>query len=402
MIQKAIYKILRSSHPWRTMKFDELSEIYTSMTMRSLGFGVIGIFVPVFLYKTGVSIQDIMLFYTMFFILRVPVAYAMAFVVGRIGPKHSIAISTVLFVVFLSMLLSFELYAWPLLSMAFMFTLSNGLFFIAYNTDFSKINHAVHGGKELGWLYIFERVGSALGPIAGGLIASYIAPEATIIFAVLVMLGSLAPLFITNEPVKIHQKINFGGFNPLNYKRDFLSISALNIDNVASAVIWPLLIAVFIFVDDTYAKLGLIIGLGMAVSIFSARMFGKFIDHKKGKYLLNYGVIMDSTLHLIRPFISTTAGAVVVSTANEPITLAYKMPLVKGWYDQADSIEGFRIVYLTWSEMITGFVKGIYCLCLYIACSFFDPLDVLRYGFLLVAISGLFMLVQKFPALKKV
>ncbi len=402
MINKLIHNIARPHHPWRTMKFDELAEIYTSMTLRSLGFGIIGIFVPVFLYKNGVDLQDIFYFYALFFLLRVPVSYATAFIVGRIGPKHTIAISTVIFVVFLSLLLTFEIYDWPLGLMALFFTIANGMFFVAYNTDFSKVNHKKHGGKELGWLYIFERAGYALGPFVGGLIASFIAPELTIVVAVLVMIGSLIPLFMTNEPVKLHQKIDFKGFKPLRYRSNFISLAAFNIENVASTIMWPLLVAVFIFVDDTYAKLGAVIGLGMVISIFSARMFGKFIDNKKGLFLLQYGVIMDSVLHTIRPFITTGAGAIAVSVSNEPITLSYKMPLVKGWYDQADSIEGYRIVYLTWSEMITGFSKGAYCLALFIACYFWDPLTVLRNNFFIVALIALLMFLQKFPALKKV
>ena len=70
MIQKLIHRIAAPGHPWRTMKFDELAEIYTSMTIRSLGFGIIGIFVPIFFYKNGVSLQSIFYFYA----LATPVA----------------------------------------------------------------------------------------------------------------------------------------------------------------------------------------------------------------------------------------------------------------------------------------------------------------------------------------
>ncbi len=45
------------------MKFDELAELYTSMSLRSLGFSLIGIFVPVYLFQYGVSVKDIFLFF---------------------------------------------------------------------------------------------------------------------------------------------------------------------------------------------------------------------------------------------------------------------------------------------------------------------------------------------------
>ncbi len=64
MIEKIIHRISKRHHPWRKMKFDELAEVYTSMSLRSFGFGVIGIFVPVFLFKNGVDLTGIFFFYT--------------------------------------------------------------------------------------------------------------------------------------------------------------------------------------------------------------------------------------------------------------------------------------------------------------------------------------------------
>jgi MFS family permease len=384
------------------MKFDELAEVYTSMSLRSFGFGVIGIFVPVFLYKNGVDLTGIFFFYALFFALRIPVAYIAAFVVARIGPKHSIAVSTILLVAFLMQLLSYPAFGWPLATLAFSFTIANGLFFVAYNVDFSKIKSNKHGGKELGWLYIFERAGSALGPFVGGLLATFVSPLLTIGFAMAVLLGSLVPLFFTNEPVKVHQKITFKGFKWKNHKRDFMALAAFNVENVATGVMWPLLIAVFIFTTDTYAKLGSLIAVAMVLSMVGAHMFGKFIDNKKGYYLLTYGTLLNAITHVFRSFITAGGGAVAVSLLNEPTTLSYRMPLVKGFYDAADSEDGYRIVYLVVTEALCAAAKSLYCAILLVCSYFYDPILVLRYSFVIVAIISLGILWQRFPALKKV
>jgi MFS family permease len=402
MIQKLIHEFIKPRHPWRTMKFDELSEIYASMSIRSFGFGIIGIFVPIYLYQNGNSLQSIFLFYTLFFIFRIPVSYISAYVVARIGPKHSIAVSTILLVVFLSQLLTIDLFNWSLPVLALSFTLTNGLFFIAYNTDFSKIKNTSNGGKELSWLYIFERLGGALGPLVGGIIASLIAPEFTITVAILVLLVSLAPLFMSNEPVRLHQRITFRGFKWRRHKRDYLAISALGVDTNASQVMWPLLISVLIFTEGTYAKLGLITGFALGVSIFSSYIFGKIVDRENGLSLLKFGSIMNSISYVVRAFVTTASGAIAVSVLNEPITLAYKIPLVKGYYDAVDSEEGYRIVYLTVGEISSAVTKAIYYLVLFVFCYFADPISVLRWSFIPVAIISLGILLQRFPALKKV
>lgn len=402
MLKQLIYKIAAHRHPWREMKFDELAELYTSMTLRSLGFGIIGIFVPIYLYQSGVSLQDIFLFYGLFFLLRIPVAYGTAFLVGRIGPKHTIAVSTIIFIFFLSLLLSYSQFQWPLLMLSFWFTLANGLFFIAYNTDFSKINHKKHGGKELGWLYIFERAGFALGPVVGGLIASYIAPELTILVAILVLLLSLLPLFMTKEPVKTHQHVEFSSFGLKKHTANYVALAAFNIENFASTALWPLFIGVYIFTDDTYAKLGGLIGASMVVSMFSARMFGKFIDARKGRYLLNHGVVINAITHGLRSIITSAPGAIGISIVNEPTTLSYRMPLLKGYYDAADSHEKDRIVYITWMEIISAAAKSFFCFSLYALAFFYEAVTMLQYSFIFVGAISLLILVQRFPALKKV
>jgi MFS family permease len=402
MLREIVYRIAHRHHPWRHMKFDELAEIYTSLSVRSFGFSIIGIFVPVYLYKTGVDLPTLFFMFAMFFVFRIPLSFVFAFLIGRIGPKHSIAVSTLLLIVFLCVLLTYETIGWPLLFISFLFTLSNGLFFVATNVDFSKIQHKNHGGKELGWLYIFERVGSTAGPVIGGLLASIFAPQVAIVAAIVLLIASIIPLFLTNEPVKIHQKIVFKGFEQKKYARNYVALCASNVMQNVNGLAWPMLLATVIFVDDTYAKLGVVIGLSTAVSLFGARMFGRFIDSDKGADLLKFGAWSNGFLQLTRVFISTGPGAVIASVANEPINLSYKMPLTKGFYDEADSEDKYRIVYIVWGEVWASVVKAVYCFGVYVAMYFYDDIVALRASFIAVAVMSLFMLLQRYPSLKKV
>jgi MFS family permease len=402
MLKNIIYRISAHRHPWRYMQFDELAEIYTSMTMRSLGFGVIGIFVPVYLYKAGVGIQDILLFFLLLFLFRVPMSFVVGKIVARIGPKHTIALSTLISIIFLVMLLSFDLVRWPLAALSFVYTASLALFFIPYNVDFSKVQHKNHGGKELGWLFIFEKAGMAAGPFLGGIVASIFAPEAAILVAIGILFGSLVPLFMTNEPIKTHQKISLRTFPNRKYTRSFISISALNLGNNSYNMIWPLFLAVFIFTEGTYFKLGSLAAISVLVAMFSAHMFGAFIDSKKGSALLSFGIWMGLALQIARSFVTTTGGAVAVNTLGEPIMLAYRMPLVKGVYDEADSARGHRIAYMTWLEVWLALTKASFLFVMFIAMFFFDEATVIRASFAVLGFTGLFMFVQRFPALKKV
>jgi hypothetical protein len=159
---------------------------------------------------------------------------------------------------------------------------------------------------------------------------------------------------------------------------------------------WPLLIGVTVLAEDTYAKLGIITGISLAISVVSSYILGKHVDKNKGPALLQFGVLINSAIHIIRSFVTSLFGSIVITVINEPI------PLVKGYYDAADSEEGYRIVYLVVTEISAGVAKAAYCGALFVACYFADSLTVLRFSFIIVGIVSLGMLLQRFPALKKV
>ena len=402
MIQKIIHKLIRPLHPWRTVKFDELAKIYASMALRNLGFSMIGIFIPIFLYKSGVSLESIFIFYLFFFVTRVPVDFCSAFLVGRIGPKHAIGISTLIHIAFLFLLLTFDSYQWSLLLMSGVFSISNGLFFIAYHTDFSKVKDSKHGGKELGYLYIFERLGGVLGPLVGGILATFIDPRLTIGIAILILLASQIPLLMSGEPVRTHQHITFRGFPWKRFKFDYIALGAFNIDKMATLAAWPLLVSITVFADNTYASIGFLVAFSTALSILLARLFGRIVDRGDGLRLLRVSTWLNFLVHISRPFLLTPAGVIGLTAANEPVTLAYNMPIVKGFYDQTDTIEGYRIAYISFVEMVLAVFKAMYWLILIIFCQFYDPLAVLTWSFLAVGVISTGVLFQRFPALKRV
>jgi hypothetical protein len=286
--------------------------------------------------------------------------------------------------------------------MSGVFSASNGLFFVAYHTDFSKIKDTKHGGKELGYLYIFERLGGILGPVVGGLLATFVDPRAAIGVAIFVLLASQIPLLVSSEPVRTHQHITFRGFPLTRFKSDYIALGAFNIDKMVSLITWPLLIALTVFSDNTYAKIGFLVAASTVISVLLAHLFGKMVDKGSGLQLLRIGTWLNFVIHILRPFMLNPAGVVGLSMANEPVTLAYNIPIVKGFYDQTDTVEGYRIVYISVAEMILAIFKAMYWFMLIFFCQFYDPLAVLTWSFLVVGVISTGVLFQRFPALKRV
>lgn len=360
MVEKLIKKIIVRRHFWRTVGFDELSEIYTSQLLRSLAASLVGIFVPIYLYKIGYSLVAISAMFLVWFIVRPFWMYVSAKIIARYGPKHAIAASVILQIIYLCLILTIQSQQYPLWIIGVVGSLSYGLYLMAFQVDFSKIKHTEHGGKELGILSIFERIGAVLGPLIGGLIATYFDPRYTIALAIAVLAGSLVPIFMTDEPTRKHQAITLKGFPWRRYKRDFMVGTAFMLENVISLTVWPLFIGVFVLTTNTYAALGTIAAISTATALIAVVIIGKLIDEQQGRRLLNTGAWLNAGIHMLRPFVVTPLQVLGISIINEPVTAMYRMPFMKGKFDASDSVPGYRIVYFAITESISSFANVIF------------------------------------------
>ena len=369
--------------------------------LRSMGLSLIGVFVPIYLYKIGYDLPTILLFIAGQFVARLIFDVASGYLVARFGPKHTILLSNVVLIMALGVLLTLPSFGWPLWLLAIPFGATQSLFFIAYHVDFSKIIHQDHGGKELGFMTIVERLGAALGPVIGGLIATFIGAEYTFAFAMLLLVGAVIPLFLSAEPVRSHQRIHLRGVPYRKLWRDWLSRFVNGMDNVVSLALWPLYVGVIIFTANTYAGIGFVTSLGVVAAILAARFIGQVVDKNRGRMLLNWSVAANSVVHATRPFVGSIGGVALVNTSNDAIATGYMMPYAKGMYARADELPGLRIAYIVAAEIAIDLGKVMIALIAWLLCFVIDPVHAIVATFIIVACTTPLMTVQNFPALKR-
>jgi MFS family permease len=271
---------------------------------------------------------------------------------------------------------------------------------LSFNVDFSKVKHSKRGGTELGYVNIMERIGAVLGPVVGGTIATIFGPEYIFWVAIVLLIGGLLPLFRTAEPVRINQRLDFSSLKIDKHWRDFVSYAGIGIEHNMSLFLWPVYLGLFVIVGTAaYAKLGILASVSFLVSIFAARVIGQLIDEHKGRKLLRYSVVVNSLLHLTRPFVGSYPVAFGVNVANDIVTPGYRMPFFKGIFDAADDLPGQRIVYLASMELFGSLTKGINCWLLVILAYYLEPMTVMVFGFTLAASVSLLAMTENFKAL---
>lgn len=401
MLKEILHKLLRRRHPWRDVSFDELSEIYASMMLRSLALSMIAIFIPVYLYRLDYSITAIMSVFAMYFSGRVILDIVAAHMVARFGPKHTILFGQMLQIASSALFLTLPSMHWPLLLVGFVWGASASFFYIPFHVDFSKIKHSQHGGKELGFEQIMEKTGAALGPLAGGLTATLIGPRYIFLMSIVILLAGMWPLFRTREPVRTHQKLDYTGLAFSKLKPYLTSHVGLHVENTLCLMLWPLFLAVIVIPGaGVFAKIGILASVSVFVSIMSAYIVGRTVDKHFGRKLLRISAITNGLLHLGRPFVTVYPVAFAVNFLNEMITVGYRLPYTKGFYDLADDLPGYRIVYISTMEALGCLAKAIVWWVLIIASMVVSVHQVFIFGFALAALASFLMITEKFEALK--
>jgi MFS family permease len=374
MLKALITRLLERRHFWRVVDFGELSELYATRLLRILAVNMMSIFTLVYLLRNGFGLPAVMLYGLIYGALKLLSVWPSGYIVARIGPKHSTLISNIFYAAALISLSFLPKYGVVMVGIfAIIQAFSTTLYSISHMVNFSKVKHIDHAGKELGFMYTMEKIATALSPLIGGLVATTFGAEWTLYIATVIFFIAAAPLFFTPEPVETHQKIRFSGINWRRIWPSLVGQGGIGIDQVTSGGVWSLFLALIVFAgsgDAVYAQVGATASITLLSGLLVARIFGILIDRKKSAQLLVVGAFGNSVLHLVRPLIATPGAAISMNMANEVFTTGYNLPFLKGIFDMADSLPGYRIAYVATTEialdigMMVGFGVAFFCVTL--------------------------------------
>ena len=364
MLQWAISLIFRKRHYWRHASFGEVSELYVSRLLMTFATNSIGLFIALYLYTLGYSLQFIIMLYAVMFLLKLPFGFFAAKYIAHFGPKHGVLMANVLRVPSLIAMFAAPQYGIAaVLTFSLFQNMAATLYNVSYMVDFSKVRHELHTGKELATMQMIERFARVAAPLIGGILATLFGPAVVILVASLLFSISSYPLLRTIEPVPIRMKLKFRGFPWSLALGSFISSSAMGFDWTVSDMVWVLFTVFVVFSTlggGVYAMLGLLFSIGVMVSMAAAWLFGVIVDKRKGDWLFTSGVIANSLIHVMRPFVTTVAAVVGVNAAKETATVAYSLPWTRAVFEVGD-MSGYRVAYFMLLQMWSDIGSAIAC-----------------------------------------
>jgi len=284
--------------------------------------------------------------------------------------------------------------------LAFVSAAQVSLNFVAYHVDFSKIKQVRNEGAELSHMYLLQRVSSAIGPLLGGFIAVMFGIEIVLLLTILLVLIAIWPLMMTSEPLRTQRPLDFSGLSLKGEFRNIISFSATVISRQINISFWPLYIAVFIFTGNVYGVVGLVASISVVSAIVLAKIMGKLIDNNRGGELLTISAWSLSIINATRVMISSFIGVVGMNIISEFSETGVLLPLLKGFYDKADSSKD-RIAYVVMMESSIAFTRALFWLMVALLFANLDIQLAFKSVFIIVAVISPFAAMQNFKALKR-
>ncbi len=405
MIENILDRLFMRRHFWRHASFSEVAELYASRTLRMTALYLVGGFLSIFLYKNGYGITSIALFWLTLNLFRVVISLPLAKLVSIIGPKRSTFISNISYIpamVGFALLPTYGI--WMLAPIIFFEAISISLYSIAYNVGFSKVKSPSNGGKELAFMHIMEKLACGLSPVVGGFLALWFGPEVVLVISGALFLAAAVPLFRTGEKVKLRKPLNVRALPWKLIRGHIVPHAIFSFQAYIIGTVWALYVAVVVIGvgtgDEVYAVVGVLSSVVLFVSLIAAIIYGRLVDNKKGKELMQFSIVFLSISHLFRGITSSVVGVATLNAGTEAANTGASIPYVRALFDNADR-SGNRIAYFGITEMVNGLGSTFASALLLVLGLAMGEADALRSMFIIASGLTLLMLTARFPMYKK-
>ena len=320
----------------------ELGEIYLNQVIQTFALALIGVFIPIYLLKLGFSLPVVLGFLAVYFLALGGLSPVAARTASKIGLKHvilyrlpALIIYYILLMVAVTLSPSTLLAGLAILLIAFIGGASDSFYWVSLNSEFVKNSKKLHAGEEVGNLLAFPKLAAVAAPLLGAIVLEIAGFSALFILAILLLLTSVAPLFITDDMKTIFSfRLKETWFRPRikiekKFMKDFLLRGFIF---AAETVLWPL----WIFLNfNNMIDVGLaatLSGVGMAVFTLG---IGKASDRMNKIKLMKLSGISYAAVWFLRVFATNIMEMLILSFLGGVLMAAVALTMFASFCDFA-------------------------------------------------------------------
>jgi len=307
-----------------------MDELYVSIGIKALAQSIITIFIPIYLYKLGLSISSIALYYLIFYF---SITFCMYFAMKlnhKLGLKKVLGLGTIILIgyYYLLDLLSKGTIHYSIV--AIVLGISMAIYYASFHIYFTKFADKKHEASEMSIIRALFRFSAIIGPLVGALLITAGSYRLSFIIVSTLLIISIFPLFVTKDQKIKKQNITFSKILRADTKKKGLAYIASGGIATTSWVLWPL----FIYLNvENLISLGVIISLGSLITIFFLFAIGKTADKHKEK-VLKTGIYTHAITWPARLIFLSNIGIFIMNFLSTITLLMIDLPFSKLIYEK--------------------------------------------------------------------
>jgi len=303
-----------------------LTGLYLNTLLRVLAMGLIGIFIPVFVFKIGGGWEALFVFYFIkeFFLISITIPTAV--LIKKWGPDLLTGIAAFTQLLALFLLTKSQVNPNCLYWAAMFFGIAIPLHWIPYHLAFSQESTRKIISRQLATNALFSKLAAAIAPLTGGVIITLFGFSALYLIAGAILILSILPIFADQYNQK-GESFSFAKTKKTFRERKLYPLwrgfVGIGLETAIYGIFWP------IFLYSCFGnleKMGLLSTISLLFSVAVLSYLGKN-GQKKAKKFFRFGIITSAPNWLIRTLVSSFLPLVVVDVLYQLTTMFIWIPV---------------------------------------------------------------------------
>ena len=314
--------------------------LYMAKTIVMIATGLLGIFLPIFLYNLfDKNFQYVVLYYGVTYLLYGIFVGLGAIFLNKFGFRRALRISTFLGALFYSIFYFIDkenlIYLIPFSILVI--TLYRLFYWLPYHIDFAKFTDRKDKAEAVSVISATRNIIGVFIPVIAGLIISRFNFDILFVIAVVLYLFSFIPYLIiprTEEKFSWTYGEAWKNFFSKKNRKTMLAFMSYGAENLVGMIVWPIFI--FGVLKGNYLQVGLISTFIIGVTVILQLGVGKYIDdYRREKRVLKIGTLLVSFGWIFKIFIGTAFQIFIVGTYHSLSNILTKTPFNSLRYETA-------------------------------------------------------------------
>lgn len=328
------------AHRYYYLLKNDLFEMYFLLFFRALGFSMVGIFLPLFLFvELGFSFREVILFFgimTLMFFISGIIALK---VVSKFGVRHSMIFSYLFLISSFILLLFLESNPSLYLLVSGIQGFSFGFFWTGFHVDFALHAPKKNIGKQSGLISFSSIIGAVIGPIVAAVIIHFFGFITMFIIALTFFVVSFIPLLFSKDDYP-KTSFNIKVYFKKEYFKYFFGYFAQGVRMTVLAISWP--IFVYLILGD-YLTLGWLATISTLLIGITSYFVGKYSDKLGKSNLIRIFAPISGVFAILRIFVWNVWSIFFVGMIDSILMVGVDVPLLAKTYGRAkkEDIAGF-------------------------------------------------------------